>query len=76
MSAAPPPAPPALPDAPHVLVFLNRTIAWRNSVDGQAALSAAMTPLAKRRILRDAYAPIASATFRPTPPQSSPPQQA
>src|SRR4029079_14264257 len=37
--AAPPPAPPTLPDAPHVLAFLNRTIAWRNSVDGQAALA-------------------------------------
>jgi small-conductance mechanosensitive channel len=37
--AAPPPAPPTLPDAPHVLAFLNRTIAWRNDVDGQAALA-------------------------------------
>lgn len=27
------------PDAPHVLAFLNRTISWRDSVDGQAALA-------------------------------------
>jgi small-conductance mechanosensitive channel len=31
--------PPALPDAPHVLAFLNRTISWRNGIDAQAALA-------------------------------------
>ena len=34
-----PASPPALPDAAHVLAFLNRTISWRNSIDAQAALA-------------------------------------
>lgn len=40
-SAAPqqPAPPPALPDAAHVLAFLNRTIQWRNGIDAQAALA-------------------------------------
>jgi small-conductance mechanosensitive channel len=39
LALATPPAPAALPDAPHVLAFLNRTIGWRDSVDAQAALA-------------------------------------
>ncbi|HEV7764716.1 MAG TPA: hypothetical protein VGQ76_06935, partial [Thermoanaerobaculia bacterium] len=38
MAQAAPKAPPPLPDAQHILLFLDRTLAWSHRIDAQADL--------------------------------------